>query len=313
MRMRVYRWTAAATLLAAMAEPADAQRRDRRDRDEAREWTSRIDTTLSLARGGTVELSLVSGEIMVNGGGGSDVRLRASSERGRLELTATSNRIALEVRSDQGRMGDTRYEVTVPAGTRVLMRGVSGDLTARDVRGEVEASSVSGNVEIRNAATRVVAGSVSGDVTVAQVAGPVRANSVSGDVTVEDVQGDIGVETVSGDITLDRIASRSVRTKSVSGDVQYDGSFESAGRYEFNSHSGDIRLVVPAELGALLTLQTFSGEIQSDFPLTITPAAGERRGRPRSMTFTLGQGGARIDVETFSGDVRLERRAGRGP
>ena len=307
--MRAHRWIGAATLLAVMNLPAGAQRRDRQDHD--REPTSRIDTTLTLARGGTVDLSLVSGEIVVTGWTRGEVRLRATSERGRLDLSTSSNRIALEVRSDRGRMGDTRYEVTVPAGPRVLMRSVSGDISARDVRGEVEASSVSGQVEVRNAATRVTAGSVSGDVQVSGVAGPVRANAVSGDVSVENVQGDVSAETVSGDIVLDQITSRSIRTKSVSGDIHYDGSFESAGRYEFNSHSGDIRLVVPADLGALLTLQTFSGEIHSDFELTFSPTSDERRSRARTMTFTMGRGGARIDIETFSGDVRLERRVGR--
>ena len=167
---------------------------------------------------------------------------------------------------------------------------------------------MSGEVEVDDVG-RATLESVSGDVRAARVNGDARAHSVSGEVAVSDVTGDLDAETVSGDITLRGARARVVRVETVSGDVTYDGSVDPAGRYDFNSHSGGLRLVLPAATNATLSLQTFSGDIDSAFPLTIRPASGEEAGqrRGRRMEFTLGSGGPRITAESFSGDITIER------
>jgi DUF4097 and DUF4098 domain-containing protein YvlB len=269
-----------------------------------------IDTTVAFTRGGVVDLSLISGEIRVVGWSRSEVKVSARSEGARLRFEASPSRVALDV-EHQGRRNhddmDATYELSVPTGTRVLMRSVSGDLSARGAKGEVEARSVSGGVEIEDAG-RVSLESVSGDVRAARVNGEARAHSVSGEVTVTDVSGDLDVESVSGDVTLRGTRARVARVETVSGDVTYDGSVDPAGRYDFNSHSGTLRLVLPSNTNATLALQTFSGEIDSAFPLTVRPA-GEDRGRRqgRRMEFTLGSGGPRITAETFSGEIVIQR------
>ena len=99
------------------------------------------------------------------------------------------------------------------------------------------------------------------------------------------------------------------RFETVSGDVAYAGTVDPAGRYDFHSHSGTVHLELPAGTNAALSMETFSGEIDRQFPLTLRPeaATSDRGRRPRRMEFTLGTGGPRINVETFSGDVVIER------
>ncbi len=80
------------------------------------------------------------------------------------------------------------------------------------------------------------------------------------------------------------------------------------GRYEFNSHSGDIRIAVPGG-GATLDVQTFSGDVDSDFPMTLQPGS-RSGGRGKGMQFTIGGGGARITAQTFSGDITIQRASG---
>ena len=77
---------------AAIAAPARAQD-DRDDRSEARA-TSKIDTTVTISKDGTVDLRLVSGEIIVNAGSGNQVRVHAWSERGVLEFSSTGSRVS---------------------------------------------------------------------------------------------------------------------------------------------------------------------------------------------------------------------------
>ncbi|HKG92388.1 MAG TPA: DUF4097 family beta strand repeat-containing protein [Gemmatimonadaceae bacterium] len=279
--------------------------RDRDDDTDDRDAESRVDTTVALDRRGVVDLSLVAGEINVTGWDRSEVRVRAYSERGVLHLEASTMRVALSARSSRGRMGDTRYEVTVPTGVRVLMRGTSADLSARGVRGEVEASSTSGDIVVSDATERVTLETVSGDIQGSRLGGEVRAKSVSGDLDLDGVNGDIDAETVSGTISIPEAQTKILRAETVSGEISYNGTIAPDGRYTFRSHSGSLRLAMPAGAGARLSLGTFSGSIESEFPITLEP--GERHGTPRRFEFTVEKGGASVSLETFSGDITLER------
>ena len=294
-------------LLAATAAPLTAQSRSR-DRDRDRDHIeSRLDTTLALARGGLVDLSLVSGEILVTGAARGDVRIVASSERGELELDASASRIVLAVRSRRNHVGETHYEVTVPFGARVIGRAVSGDVIIRGTQGAVQAHSVSGDVTVDDTRGATTLESVSGEVHGSRIGGDLDATSVSGDVDLDDVRGDVRVETVSGSIALPRAASRDVRMETVSGDIEYGGTIEPAGDYEFRSHSGDVILTLSSNVGAEVGIETFSGDLETDFPLTLQPGAREIGAREKRFDFTLGAGGGRITAQTFSGSIHLER------
>ena len=296
---------ALATLGVATALPAQSGRI--RDRDE-REG-SRIDTTLTLAANGTVDLSLLGGEIIVTGGTGRQVRIIAESERAELRLEHSSNRISLRTERNRGRGGDTEYRVTVPTGTRVIMASSSGELSARGTRGEVEATTMSGDITITDANGDVEAEALSGSVDISNVTGSVAVQAVSGDVTLRDVSGAIEVESVSGEIVLQGITSKSVRGVTVSGEIDFQGTIASDGRYELNSHSGDVRVSLPDNVNAIVGVSTFSGEIDSDFPLTLEP--GDRRPQHQQFQFRIGSGGARIQLESFSGDIYLDRGSSR--
>jgi DUF4097 and DUF4098 domain-containing protein YvlB len=299
--------------LAIAALPAGAQDpdRDRDYSDQSDQLTSKVDTTVSLSKGGTVDLSLVSGEIIVTAGSGDQVKIHATSERGVLMFSASPTRVSLNVRSQHGRMGDTRYEVSVPVGARLVLKAVSGDISSRGVNGEIEAGTVSGDLEVSDAKGDISLEAVSGDITAEHLVGDVRVTAVSGDVSLTNVVGPLEVETVSGEMKLEGIKAKSVRTETVSGEMEYDGSLDADGRYEFHSHSGDLRLRVPSNAGASVRVETFSGSVESDFPMTMQPGDHGMNGRPKRLEFTFNGGGARLTAETFSGDITIEKTSSR--
>lgn len=307
----IERYMLAAALAVASALPASAQNRDR-DRDRDERYTSRIDTVLQLNRNGTVEIELPSGEIIVTGAsapraGRNEVRVRGTSERGQLRLDASPSHIQIGMRAPHGRRSEARVEVSVPEGTRLSVSGYSSDVSIRGVRGEVEVVTMNGDVVIEDASTRVEFESVSGDIRLARIQGNLRGEAVSGDVELIDATGEVDLETVSGDLTLRNVRSRSVRVETMNGEIEFEGPTESGGRYDFSSHSGDLRLVLPAALGATIAVETFSGSIDSDFPITLVP--GQRHGK--QFEFRVGDGSARIDASSFSGGIYIQRGAGR--
>lgn len=267
----------------------------------------RIDTTYAFPRDGAVDLSNISGEIVVNGWSRGEVRIRAVTERGRFRSNLSASRVTIEVESIRGRTGETQIEVSVPEGTRVIMRSMSGDLTARGTRGSVEASTTSGDVIVDNAKGRVTLESVSGEVQGADIQGDVEVTSVSGDLQLDGVKGAVRIETTSGEIAMTDIQSTDVYASTVSGEVQYRGTIDGNGRYEFHSHSGDVTLELPRTVSARFSVETYSGSLDSDFPVTLQP--GERTNRrPRRFEFNVGGGEARVVAESFSGDVKILQR-----
>jgi hypothetical protein len=271
---------------------------------------AQIDTTVRLDRGGSVDLSLISGRIRVTGWDRQEVKISASIDRGTLRFNATPARVTLTVDDEhEGRnrrrhdVGDARYEVSVPRGTRLILEGVSGDVTTSGSQGEIEASSVSGDVEVSDGVRDVTAESVSGSVDAARINGDLTAQSVSGDVRVETVSGAVEASTVSGNIRLVGVQSKDVRSETVSGNILYTGSIDAGGRYDFESHSGTLRLNIPRGAGATFNVETFSGEISADFPVTVPPRSGSGNRRNGRMEFTIGDGRARITAETFSGSI----------
>lgn len=265
----------------------------------------RVDTTLTLERGGTVQLGVISGEIRVTGEQRADVRILAEIERGRFETSFSRSRLALNTRSVNGRQGSARYDVTVPIGTRVQATSISGTIEIRATNAEVVARTTSGTVIIRDAADRVEAMSISGDVEMRGVKGRLRAETTSGDIRVDDASGEMSAESVSGNVSLRRSRFDGIRATTVSGSITYEGPLSRDGSYRFGAHSGSILLVLPANVAASLELETFSGRITTDFPLVLQPGSGDRRGR--RMEFTLGEGGARVVGGSFSGNITIRR------
>jgi len=295
------------TAIAVMALPLTAKAQD--DQGVQIRGLTRVDTTVRLDRGGAVDLSLISGKIRVTGWDRADVKISASIESGYLRFNANSSRVSLSVEDsdNDGRRGrrhndtgDARYDVSVPRGSRLILEAVSGDVISKGSQGEIEATSVSGDVDVTDGVRTVSAESVSGSVHAASVNGNLRTETVSGDLRVENVTGDVEASTVSGSIRLVGIQSKDIRTESVSGDILYSGTIEPSGRYSFESHSGTLRLNIPKSAGAQFSVETFSGDLSTDFQVTIPPSQRRREGH---VEFTIGDGRAKVTAQTFSGSI----------
>jgi DUF4097 and DUF4098 domain-containing protein YvlB len=289
-----------------------AQERAERDRDRQEERRERereaagaLDTTVTFDARGTLTVSCPGGDVVVTGTDRNQLVVKARTERGGIRFVSSGTNATLEPASGRG-CSDAHFELSVPAGVRLEVSTWSGSLTVRGVHGDIEAHAQSGDLEIRDAGDNLEAETLSGDITVEGVRGTANIHTLSGDVILDRARGDVEIETVSGDITLKDVVSKQIRTHSTSGDLEFGGTIVSAGRYEFTTHSGEIRLELPANVGAQLSLSTFSGEIDSAFPITLTPGThGIGASQAKKLNFSLGQGSARIMAETFSGDVTL--------
>ena len=154
---------------------------------------------------------------------------------------------------------------------------------------DVQAETVSGDVEIRGngGEAEFVGETVSGDVTVINVAGEATAESVSGDVTIEDSKLDrADLETVSGSVVFEselRPGGR-LSAEAVSGEIELQFAGTIAGRFEFDTHNGDID-------------NCFGPEPQRKSKYT--PGM--------TLHFQEGDGDARVTASTVNGDIEICR------
>lgn len=292
-------------------EKADAARdreEERRERDRERrerDTAGSLDTVVAFDAHGQVTVSCPGGAVVVTTSDRNEIRVKARTDNGAIRFTSTGTRASLEPAGGR-RCSDGRFEVVVPSGSRVTANTWSGSISVSGVGGDVEAHALSGDIDVRAVGGRLDIESLSGDVSAANVRGDASIRTVSGDVTLDGARGEVDIETVSGDLEMRDVQTKQVRTHTTSGDVSYSGSILDGGRYEFTTHSGEVSLQLPANVGAQLSVSTYNGGIDSDFPITLKVGEhGIGASQSKRLDFTLGQGSARILAETFSGDITL--------
>ena len=90
-----------------------------------------------------------------------------------------------------------------------------------------------------------------------------------------------------------------VKAHAASGRVSVQGNPASNSYWELKTVSGSVLLKVPASANFHLSAQAVSGEIRTDIPIMI-----EEQGK-RVLRARIGSGGARVDVQTVSGEIRV--------
>ena len=143
-----------------------------------------------------------------------------------------------------------------------------------------------------------------GDLRVHNAGGDVRANSATGDIEVRCAKGRAEVSSASGGITLIGVGG-DVDASTASADVIFRGMMKAGGSYRLKSLSGDVSMTIqPDVAGFTATLTTYSGEINTDFPLKVESPV---QGGPinRRITGTYGNGQAKLALDSFSGAVRV--------
>jgi hypothetical protein len=243
--------------------------------------------------GGGLSIGSTSGNVTVNEVGS---RLNARSTSGNIRISQARDDAIATCSS-----GSIKME---RIGARAVANTTSGWINITGVSGDVEAHAHSDGVTVEDVRGRVIASSLSGNVSVRKVDEGVRAVSTSANVEIASAKGRLEAETISGSITLRDVDSHDLRLKSLSSSVQYQGKLYADGRYEFNSFSGNVIVTIPADSEFNLTAQTFSGSINTEFPLQITTGKLSARGPIQGV---VGKGGAQVKAESFSGNVHIKK------
>ena len=260
------------------------------------------DTTVPVRSGARLEISNYGGEIAIKTWSRNAVRVVADhSSRDRVRVDASDQ--VVRVKTDPGRRGPSQidYAVTVPTWMALNLSGVYTDIKVDGAQNEITAETVQGEITVLGGSGNVSLKSVMGAVTLEKARGRIALSSVNEEVRATDISGDLTAETVNGDVTLIQIESANAEANTVNGDITYDGTIKDGGRYRFGTHDGDVRVSVPEKANVSVSVSTFNGDFSACFPVQLTGRTKHR------FSFTIGSGSARLELESFGGDIKLCR------
>ncbi len=289
--------TPAATQEAAQTPPA--QKTEPRPPAGAPQSTQTVDAT----RGMRLELNNYAGEVVVRAWDRNAVKVDARHPRGvtiRVEARGEAIEVARE-RDRSGFGGSVDYDITVPSWMPLRLSGTFLFASIEGVQADVTVETVRGDIDLRGGAGTVSLKSIEGDVSIAGATGRIELSTAEGDVTVTDCGGEITAETLEGLLSLTRLTASMVEASSIDGAIVYDGAIAAQGQYRFTTHDGDVVLRIPEATGASVTVRTYDGRFVSSFPAQLS---GDFK-QGRRVTFTLGKGGAEVNIEAFDGQIRL--------
>jgi DUF4097 and DUF4098 domain-containing protein YvlB len=273
---------------------------------------SPIDETRQVDKDATISIENLAGEVIVKGWNRSEVQITGTldDKAEELKITGGGDRLDIEVKYpdrvkniDEG----TRLEVMIPSGCDLEISVVSADIQVDAVRGDVEIESVSGEVMLRGEPADLEVETVSGNLDIDVVTDTADVACVSGDIEIKGVRKELECAVVSGNITVDAGKQmEALECETVSGDVTVRGTLPRKAEWSLAAHSGDILLELSGEVDAEFSIESFSGEIHDAFGHQAHRTSKYAPGS--ELEFTEGDGSATVEIEVFSGDVKIKQR-----
>ncbi|MGH7568327.1 MAG: DUF4097 family beta strand repeat-containing protein [Gemmatimonadales bacterium] len=130
-----------------------------------------------------------------------------------------------------------------------------------------------------------------------------HGRTVNGEMDAVGLSGDAFVSTVNGSVRVSTTGLAEATT--VNGSITASlGRANWQDELEFHTVNGGITLDLPGDLDTEVRAETVNGDIISDFPLTVRGRFG-----PRRVSGTIGKGGRTLHLGTVNGNIKLRKRA----
>ncbi|MCP4704805.1 MAG: DUF4097 domain-containing protein [candidate division Zixibacteria bacterium] len=195
------------------------------------------------------------------------------------------------------------------AGTsgNIKVAELNGRIDLETVSGRVELSDITGDIDIAGTSADVIFGSLKGAIDIRATSGNVNGQYVSGSVSVSqtsgktdisNVYGDTRIKSQTGDIKIQQ-EEGSLELFTRTGDVDVQTELDSTRDYYVETSSGGIIFNVPETASGAVKLETISGSINTELPLSI------RQFTKSKLVGDFGEKGPRIYLMTASGDITL--------
>jgi hypothetical protein len=264
-----------------------------------------------------ISVSNVSGQVTITGWDRNEVQVTGQLGDGSKPLAIGGSNGDLTVKvepqggsgwlnwSNDRNMSPSTLELHVPKAAALDVNVVSAAVVVDALTGgQINVDSVSGRARISAQTPSLKVNTVSGNIELSGHADSAALQTVSGDILAPTLGNQAKLETISGHVQASGGPWKHFSLSTVSGDVQLSGTIAPGGSLGIDSMSGDVLLQLPSATAGSLHASSFSGDLRSDVG---TPQKAEH-GPGSSLDVRLGNDGGKINVETFSGDLRIRKQ-----
>lgn len=258
---------------------------------------------------GVVEISNVNGTIDVTGADRAVVSVKAelAPDVDHVEVTSSGDHTVVRVIQRHSGFGheETHLRVQVPKDSSLEVSGVSANVTTAGVFGAQRLKTVSGDITAEIGASEIEVKSVSGSLKLRGKGQPskLHVSTVSGDLELKHAAGDLEATTVSGEATVELDPAHSVRLRSTSGDLTFEGRLVRGADVDAQSVSGDLKVRAAAEDGFQFEAASVTGDISDCF--NAEPQRTSEYGPGRKLNGSRGGGSGHVRLKTMSGEIEL--------
>jgi len=226
-------------------------------------------------------------------------KVKANSEGGGLKFSGVDGALAAKT-------GAGSIHVEKVTGEADLESG-GGGIKLGDAAGPVKIETGAGSIEIKNAAGKLMAESHGGSISAGVLQEKSELKTGAGAIHVEEAKAELKIESGGGSLEIQN-ASAAVHAETGAGSVKVAFVGQPATDSRVHSGGGSIEVALAPSLAFDLNARTGGGSVSSEVP--VVSASGGKPERDQ-IQGKIGEGGAKLDVETGAGAVRIRKGAGK--
>jgi hypothetical protein len=294
---------------------------------------TRIEKSLRLDPGSTLNVVSDAGNVTVTGSSRSDAHVLLTSNRDDLEskFDVKFEELPGEVRITMKKKAETpresndgriAFDIQVPARTRTDLATRGGHISVESLEGDSELASSGGHIQVVKLTGNLVGKTSGGHITLKSISGDARVETSGGHIDADGIDGnlrgrtsgghievarvgkDIDVETSGGGIEI-RDARGRVEAETSGGGVEVSFAKGNSRGGRIESSGGDVRVSLDPEVNLNLDASSSGGSVRSDIPVKVV---GKLSGS--SVKGSLGAGGELLFLHTSGGSVTLSGAGG---
>jgi DUF4097 and DUF4098 domain-containing protein YvlB len=199
----------------------------------------------------------------------------------------------------------------------VVLHPHHNDVTVKDIRGNATIDGDVGDSSVSDVTGALTySTSYSGDIQVSHIAGPIHFKSLRTDLQLAKLDGDLNIDgsdlranSIAGPFTL-TTQTKDVHLEDITGSIHIEdrrGDIEvqtkaPLGNVDISTTGGEISISLPEKPGFQMDAESDSGEIQSDFGLSINNQSSNA-----TATGTVGKGGPQVKLKTDRGTIQIRK------
>jgi len=246
--------------------------------------------------------NIVNGRIEVKSWKNPEVVVTSTSaDKVNIDIEQVGDRIDINASSTAPSSGphdvEANFQLVVPEQTELQLKTQTGLILVEQVNGDMKLQSVAGDVHLK------------------EVSGYIIVKTTGGSLVCTLCSGRLEFTSISGSAQILQPALNNVNLMTTTGNILYDGDFLRTGLYTMNSGRGLVEVRFSGNDSFDLNAQTFRGTVDNRAADYVKPDThGKRHSKAefgnslRSLSGTVGQGFAKVELSSYSGTIRILKR-----